>query len=161
MLLNVHTLFQANANTQHTRVPSNWKWQEFEHSRETKNPNRDNPQNNQQIALKQKKLTVLYAGLPDKDGKFKSVDVKNMPSENSFYKITILDNTQKEAKFEFYNSNNSTEDAIDSSDLFLRPVCEIDLKTETPTKIVTNISGTDNKIDNHWVLNTKAKITLC
>jgi len=100
----------------------------------------------------------VYAKTPIDEKTFNAFDVSE-EKEGKFYKF-IITNNKNQAKFEFFNTENSAKRAVNSPDNFLYLVCdEIEPLNQNAKKIITKKAGIAIKQDGKWIVTEKAKIT--
>ncbi len=102
---------------------------------------------------------VFYASIPDADGSFslRSITSSISPSA-SFYKFSV--NGKDSAKFEFLNDERAIQDASNSPEIILFPVCKVIGAINQRAKSIKTIKpGRVIKIEGSWQLDTKAEIS--
>lgn len=106
------------------------------------------------------KKQVFYAAIPNTDGSFNVNDVTSEKNNSeSLYKFTVSTDDPGRASFEFLNESRAIKEAINSPQLILYPVCNINntLNPEAISIRTTN-PGVVVKHNDRWERDKSAEI---
>ena len=107
----------------------------------------------------EKKATILYFSIAEKDGSFFEDKSTNTALVRSYYQIEYVDG-QRTGKLT-YRSGNLDVSALSQMDYILGPVCEIENSSmNNPSRIIVQSSGSVIKEDDKWKIKDKIKIKL-
>lgn len=104
-----------------------------------------------------KEKEIFYVNKVSKEGRFYLSSLTQSCSENSLYKITLIDDNN--ATFEFINQTKSIKYSLDIPHDILFPVCEqIEAFNQEAKAIITQTVGKLIKENDYWKVIEKAKI---